>query len=212
MHSTGPNSCSLTYLAQVDPKGNLCCWTCGVVMQILVTVEIWLISQECIYITRHYSVPDPLVNVNASACYQSCWILGRNRATFWRNNFWFSPQHLLGSLPKWVVNKASQYLVPQVSAAFLWCVCQVPPHQLEHRAEESGCPWQRSCTRNVHRGSPQCGSTFCQPYQSGSWLIHIRSQREVNNATIPVSACAVSCLTSAVHLNGTSRLGSFWSS
>lgn len=142
MHSTGPNSCSLTYLAQVDPKGNLCCWTCGVVMQILVTVEIWLISQECIYITRHYSVPDPLVNVNASACYQSCWILGRNRATFWHNNFWFSPQHLLGSLPKWVVNKASQYLVPQVSAAFLWCVCQVPPHRLEHRAEESGCPWE----------------------------------------------------------------------
>lgn len=66
VHSTGPNSCSLTYLAQVDPKG---------------------------------------------------------------------------SLPKWVVNKASQYLVPQVSAAFLWCVCQVPPHRLEHRAEESGCPW-----------------------------------------------------------------------
>ncbi|NWH45395.1 STA10 protein, partial [Fregata magnificens] len=34
-----------------------------------------------------------------------------------------------GSLPKWVVNKASQYLAPQLSGAFPRCLCQVPPRK-----------------------------------------------------------------------------------
>ncbi|XP_048815259.1 START domain-containing protein 10-like isoform X1 [Lagopus muta] len=139
VHSTGPNSCSLTYLAQVDPKGNWCCWTCGVVMQILVTVEIWLISQECVYVTWPYPVPDPLVKSNATACYQGCWMLGRNKAIFWCNNFTFSPPNLLGSLPKWVVNKASQYLVPQMLKKLHKACVQYPAWKQQHNLNMK--PW-----------------------------------------------------------------------
>lgn len=60
----------------------------------------------------------------------------------WHTNFsFFPPPNPSGSLPKWVVNKVSQYLVPQVSGALPNFQGRVPSAWLQHGAAGWGHPW-----------------------------------------------------------------------
>ncbi|XP_040525328.1 START domain-containing protein 10-like isoform X2 [Gallus gallus] len=48
VHSTGPNSCSLTYLAQVDPKGSLPKWVVNKASQYLVPQMLKKLHKACV--------------------------------------------------------------------------------------------------------------------------------------------------------------------
>ncbi|XP_068553584.1 LOW QUALITY PROTEIN: START domain-containing protein 10-like [Anas acuta] len=114
---TGPSSCRLTYLAQVDPKGNCCSWPWGADTNPAQ-------NSGGSHVRWPSPAPAPPACVGADA--------GRSTALSWHANFCFSPPNPSGSLPKWVVNKVSQYLVPQMLKRLHKACVQYPAWKQQH--------------------------------------------------------------------------------